>query len=315
MHISDMLERRNKQQFILLFVLLSATISLYWFSQRDNDSDVDKNTFRNVDLKTIDEVSLVSKSGIVTLKYNGSRWKVNGEFNADPGMVDVLFATLQQAEPRRPLAVSLQDSVAKSLQDNGVKVSLISSGMVAKVFYAGGNTGKTQAFFLEENGPYPYLMTIPGYRVYVSGIFELGESGWRDKIVFGFNWRNFQRLEATFPDRPADNFVVAMDDNYFNVIGLTQVDTTKLNDFLDDVSLLSAEEYVSSDATLDSLRSVKPFVSILVTDIARNEYLLQLYTPAGQRRQIFGLINQKQWALFHEGKLGGVIRPRNFFGK
>jgi len=310
-----MTEKRNKQQFVLLFVLLSATVSLFWFRHSDKEGDVDKNTFRNFDVQTVDEVSLVSASGNVTLKYNGSRWKVNGEFNADPGMIDVLFATLQQAEPRRPLAGSLQDSVAKSLQDDGVKVSLISSGTVAKVFYAGGNTGKTQAFFLEENGPYPYLMTIPGYRVYVSGIFELAESGWRDKIVFGFNWRNFQRLETTFPGRPADNFVVAMEDNYFNVTGLAQVDTTKLNDFLDDVSLLSVEEYLSADAILDSLKSVEPFVSILVTDIARKEYELKLYIPAGQRRQFLGLLNQKQWALFQESRIARVIRPRNFFGK
>ena len=53
------------------------------------------------------------RTGNVTLKYNGSRWKVNDEFNADPIMIDVLFATLQQAEPRRPLAASLKDSVAE----------------------------------------------------------------------------------------------------------------------------------------------------------------------------------------------------------
>jgi len=300
---------------MLLIVLLSATVFLYGISKRDHDDDVDKSIFKNFDLKAIDEVSLVSKEGAVTLKYNGSRWKVNGEFNADPNMIDVLFATLQQAEPRRPLAASLQDSVAKHLQQEGVKVSLISSGTMLKVFYAGGNTLKTQAFFLEDNGSPPYIMTIPGYRVYVSGIFELKESGWRDKIVFGFNWRNFQRLEAIFPNRPGDNFVVAMEDNYFSVLGLTQVDTTKLNDFLDDVSLLSVDEYVPADATLDSISKAKPFVSILVTDIAKKEYQLQLYIPAGPRRQFFGLINQKQWALFQENKVGGVVRPRNYFGK
>lgn len=259
MHNSDMFERRNKQQFILLFVLLSATVSLYWYGQRDLERSVDKNLFKNFDLEAIDEVSLVSETGSVTLKYNGSRWKVNDDFNADANMIDVLFATIQQAEPRRPLAASLQDSVSRSLQQDGVKVSLISSGTTMKVFYAGGNAVKTQAFFLEENGSYPYIMTIPGYRVYVSGIFELGESGWRDKIVFGFNWRNFQRLEATFPERAADDFVVAMEDNYFSVAGLPQVDTTKLNDFLDDVSLLSVDEYLPASGALDSLTSDKPF--------------------------------------------------------
>lgn len=312
---SDMQERRNKLQVILLFVLLSATLSIYWVGQRERENDIDKKKFKNFDLNTIDEILLESAAGNVTLKFNGSRWKVNDEFNADPGMIDVLFATLQQAEPRRPLATSQQDSVAKSLQAQGVKVSLISSGTPHKVFYAGGDALKTQAFFLEEAGSIPYLMTIPGYRVYVSGILELGESGWRDKIVFGFNWRNFQRLELTFPDRREDDFIVAMDDNYFSVQGLTQVDTTKLNDFLDNVSLLSVDEYLSANKTLDSLSERKPFVSILVTDIGRKEYHLKVYPPTNRGGPFYGLINQKQWASFQENKIAGIIRPRNFFEK
>ena len=104
MHNSDMQERRNKQQFILLFVLLSATVSVYWFNHRAKDGDIDKNIFKNFDLNSIDEISLESSKGKVTLKYNGSRWRVNDQFAADPSMIDVLFATLQQAEPKRPLA-------------------------------------------------------------------------------------------------------------------------------------------------------------------------------------------------------------------
>ena len=310
-----MQERRNKQQLILLFVLLSATVSVYWFNQNEKDGDVDKNIFKDFDLSSIDEISLESGTGKVILKYNGSRWRVNEQFAADPSMIDVLFATLQQAEPKRPLAESLKDSVAESLQQSGVKVSLATTGTVQKSFFAGGNDSKTQAFFLEEGGTQPYIMTIPGYRVYVSGIFELEESGWRDKIVFGFNWRNFQALEMTFPDRPSDNFTVAMKNNYFSVQGLAQVDTTKLNDFLDDGSLLGVDEYIPSTATLDSLAANKPAVSILVTDIGRKEYRLQLYPPKGQSRQFYGLINQQQWALFQQNKVAGIIRARNFFGK
>lgn len=311
-----MQERRNKQQFILLIALLSATVSVYWFGIRpDGENGVDKNLFKNFDLNTIDEILFESEPGNVSLKYNGSRWRVNDQFPADPSMIDVLFATLRQAEPRRPVALSLRDSVAENLRRYGVKVSLKTAGAVQEVFFAGGNDAKTQALFLKEGGDDPYIMTIPGYRVYVSGIFELTESGWRDKIVFGFNWRNFQRLEMTFPGRPKDNFNVALLENYFSVEGLAQVDTTKLNDFLDNVSLLTTEEYLTANDKLDSLGTVKPVVSILVLDIGRKEYRLQLYPPVGPRRRIYGLINQTQWALFQENKVAGVMRPRNFFEK
>jgi len=312
---SDMQEKKNKRLLILLFVLLSATVAAYWFGQGEDNYEVNKNIFKDYDLKSINEIVLESDTGKVVLKYSGSRWKVNDKFGADPDMIEVLFATLQQAEPKRPLASSLQDSVAKTLEQKGVKVSLIAAGAIQKTLYAGGNTSKNQAFFMDGDRRKPYIMTIPGYRVYVSGIFELAENGWRDKYVFGFNWRNFQHLEMSFSKKPSDDFVVAMDDSYFSVQGLTQVDTTKLNDFLNNVSLLTVDDYIAPNPSFDSLAKVGPLVTILVKDIARKEYLLQLYPPGSKSKQYPGLINGTQWALFQENKITGIVRPRNFFTK
>ncbi len=310
-----MLEKKNKQQFILLLALVSATIAFYWSGNGGENFAVDKAIFKNFDLTGITEISLESNNSNVMLTYDGSRWRVNDHFPADAAMIDVLFATLQQAEPKRPLASSMQDSVATSLQRNGVKVSLFTAGELQKTFVAGGNEGKNQAFFLDTEGGEVYVMTIPGYRVYVSGIFELAENGWRDKYVFGFNWRNFHSLDVRFPQRPSDNFVVEMDNNYFSVQGLNQVDTTKLNDFLDNVSLLTVQDYVVSNDRLDSLAKVDPVVILLVKDIAQREYRLQLYPPSDKSRQYTGLIDGSQWALFQEGMAANLIRPRTFFGK
>lgn len=312
---SDMLERRNKRLFILLLALLSATSVVYWLGRSEEQFAVDKMIFKDFDLNSINEISLVSNKASVVLKYNGSRWRVNDQYPADPAMIDVLFATLQQAEPKRPLASSMQDSVATSLRRNGVKVSMFSSGEVQKTFIAGGNESKNQAFFLDSDEDEVYIMTIPGYRVYVSGIFELAENGWRDKFVFGFNWRNFQSLEVSFSQKPSDDFAVAMENNYFSVQGLTQVDTTKLNDFLDDISLLTVEDYMVPNELPDSLAKVGPFVTILVKDIARKEYRLQLYPPIDKSSQFIGLINGSQWAIFQQGLISNLVRSRSFFEK
>jgi hypothetical protein len=229
-------------------------------------------------------------------------------------MVDVLFATLQQAEPKRPLAISLQDSVAKTIQTSGVKVSVGVDEKWQKVFYAGGNATKTQAYFLDPEENKVFLMTIPGYRVYVSGIFELGESGWRDRFVFGFNWRNFQSLEVTFPEKPSDGFVVAMQNNYFGIQGISKIDTTRLNNYLDDISLLTVDDYVDGTSTLDSLATTPELLKISVKDIGKKEYVLQVYPPIGKQEKFSGLINGSQWALFEKTRVSGLIRPRQFFG-
>ncbi|MBL0741240.1 DUF4340 domain-containing protein [Chryseolinea lacunae] len=309
-----MQEKKNKRLLVLLVVLLLATMAAVWLTREEHSFEVDKNLFKAYDLKTVDQVVLESRRGTVTLHYNGSRWKVNEHFDADRNMVEVLLATLLQAEPKRPVAATLRDSVSRLLQERGVKVSLSAAGKPVETFYCGGLQEKSQTYFSKAGGE-PYLVTIPGYRVYVAGIFELPESGWRDKFVFGFNWRNFMRLEAEFPARPADNFAVALQDRFFSIQGLSQADTTKLNDYLDDVSLLTADEFVATTPVLDSLSKTAPIMTVRVKDIGQREFVLQLFAPTAPRQPFRGLIGGQQWALLAEGKVVPILRPKNFFGK
>ncbi|HEX6224567.1 MAG TPA: DUF4340 domain-containing protein [Chryseolinea sp.] len=311
-----MQERKNKRLAILLFALCSVTAVVYYLSRTDGTIEVDKNMFKNFDLKSINEVILESEKGKVELKFNGARWQVNNQFDADPAMIEVLFATLQQAEPKRPLAATIQDSVCQHLSEKGVKVSLMASGNAESIFFVGGNEQKTQAYFCTGTGERKsYLVTIPGYRVYTAGIFELAEKDWKNKYVFGFNWRNFQKLEAKFPKRPADNFSVSLRDDYFAVDGLATVDTAKLNDFLDDVSLLTVDEYVDTLNLSSATGGKSPVLVLMVTDIGRRTYSLELYGPADGSQNVPGLLNGAEWAFFDPRKIQNVFRPKSFFGK
>jgi hypothetical protein len=310
-----MQEKRNKRLVILFVVLLGTTASVYWFGKSESGYEVDPAIFKQVDLNTVDEVVLESLSGKIDLKYEGARWKVNEKFNANSDRINVLFATLQQAEAKRPVALSLQDSLAFVLQKTGVKVTLRIAGETKEVFYAGGNESKNQAYFIKENASIPYVVTIPGYRVYVSGIFELAESEWRDKYVFGFNWRNFQRLETKFPTKPNNDFVVEMDNGLPVIRGIQEVDTTKLNSFLDDISLLTVDDFIPANPSLDSLAQASSIISVLVSDIGGREYLLQLYPVNDKSLHYFGMINGTQWARFNKNRIAGIVRDRNFFKK
>lgn len=131
-----MQEKKNKRRAIILVLLLAATAFVYWFGKSERGYHVDPTLFKQFDLSTIDQVVIESSSAKTTLKYEGSRWKVNEKFNAAPRTIQVLFATLQQAEAKRPLALSLQDSVADAIRKRGVKISLYDKGEVREVFFA-----------------------------------------------------------------------------------------------------------------------------------------------------------------------------------
>lgn len=311
-----MQEKRNKRLAVILVALCCVTVATYLLGRADGTVDVDKNLFKDFELKDIDQVTLESEKDTVVLKFNGSKWVVNEQFNADASMIQVLFATLQQAEPKRPVSPSIRDSVSQSLTQDGVKVSLFASGVKETSFYAGGNVKKTQAVFSsEETDDTPYIMTIPGYRVYVSGIFELPEKDWKDKLVFGFNWRNFESLEATFPGSSDQGFKVSLLDNYFGIEGMASVDTAKLNQFLDDVSLLTAAEFVNNPIFGDSLSKPLPSMLITVRDIAQRAYTLELYHRSNAMQTVPGLINGKQWAFFPPQRIEDIFKKKAFFAE
>jgi hypothetical protein len=309
-----MQERKNKKRFILLVALTLATLIAFWLLQPENRLNVDQDIFQVEDLSAISKVELVSDTSAVSLSFNGSRWRVNEKYNADGSMIRVLFATLQQAAPKRPVTGFRQDSVYNHLLDKGIKVSLYEGDELKKEFFVGGNSAKTQGFFADPFSKEVYVMAVPGYRVYVSGIFELGESGWRDKFVFGFNWRNFKSLEADFLKTPAENFDVTMDRDYLSIEGLPNGDTAKLNTFLDDVSLLTVDEYISEPWLRDSLLNLSPDFQLGVTDIANRTYRLRLYNnPVSET--VLGIVHEDQPALFDRKKIQRLLKPKSFFVK
>lgn len=306
---SEIQERKNKRSLIVLVVLIVATVISFLLIRKSSNPPVDKTIFKNVDFEAIDKVRIENARDTVELTFVNSRWLVNNDYPADRSMVTLLFATLKQAEPKREISKDLVDTIGSASSSN---VALFSGDQLVQTFMATGNESKTQSFFKDVKSGKTFLMTIPGYRVYVSGIFELNTGGWRDKMVFGsFNWRNFQNLEARFPDKPGENFKVQSEGNgLFGISGI-KTDTAKLNTFLDDVSLIQVEDYLESKQLKDSLTQVKPFLHLIITDIANDEHMLNVYRE--NKKGVLGLWMGDQPVLFSPQRVRNIIRPKSYF--
>jgi hypothetical protein len=306
-----MQEKRNKR-LAIAFVALIAVIVLVSFSlKKERPFSVDLHLYNDVDLNAVDRVILESSAGKTDLHFDRYRWKVNDSIAADRGLVEVLFATLKQAQPKRPVATSLRDSTISQLKSKGVKVTLYEGQKALKSFYAGGNESKTQAIFLLQNAEDGHIMTIPGYRVYVSGIFEVPPVGWMDKLIFNFQWQNFNRLEARYKN-PIGNFDVVMEKNQVFIPQIADADTAKLNSYLDQVSLLTVEEYITANHITDSLASTTPILHLTVLDIANRSYKLTVFTS---RDQFYARVAEKYWARLNENDIIPLLRPKDFFVK
>jgi hypothetical protein len=305
------MQKRKNILLLISFVALSlASVAVYFAISADTSYDIDTGLFRVEDFQAIDRIVMSNSQRTVELKFLNNRWSVNDRHVADRNLIDVLFATLQQAVPKRPVAERIQDSVSRELEKDGTRVSLYSGNELKKEFLAGGNEQQTQAYFRLIDGSTPYIMVIPGYRVYTSGILELDENGWRDKYIFGFNWQNFKTLKATFPGDPQKDFSIVMKDRAPVVEGVVEADTSRLYTFIDDVSLLAADEFISN---ADTLKNAQPLIQISIEDIASRVYSLAIYPKPPQSNQFPGLVQGTDPALFDQKKIHPILRSKAYF--
>ncbi len=310
------MQKRNNIFLLSSLIIMTAfLLGIILFRNSDTTIAVDKNLFKVADQTKIDRVILKKNNEQVELKFNGSKWMVNDSFEADRKLIQVFFATLLQAEPRRPVAQRLRDSIHQQITHTGVEVKLFEGETLMKDFMVGGNYKNSETYYQLMGAYDPYLVTIPGYRVYVAAIFELTSNEWRDKWIFNFNWQNFKRLTASFSTNEKENFAISFQDKFFGLEGKPAADTTKLNDYLDAVSLVQAVRYVPAgeSAVYDSVLNTRPYYSIEVTDIANRTYHLDLYQPLKQDPAVLGKLGDGQALLISREDLLRLDRKKSHF--
>jgi len=312
-----MQQRNNLYLLSSLLIMVTFLLGIILFRNSNDTIAVDKNLFKVADQTKIDRVILKKNNEQVELKFNGSKWMVNNSFEADRKLIQVFFATLIQAEPRRPVAQRLRDSIHQEITQTGVEVKLFEGETLMKDFLVVGNDKKSETYYELIGDNEPYLVTIPGYRVYVAAIFQLAPNDWRDKWIFNFNWQNFKRLTASFSGNEKESFAISFQDKFFGLEGKPAADTTKLNDYLDAVSLVQAIRYLPAgeSSVYDSVLSTKPYYSIEVTDIANRTYHLDLYQPLKQDPAVLGKLGDGQALLISREDLLRLDRKKSHFDR
>lgn len=307
------MQRKKNIQLLISLAVMTIVILLIFVSSNTKDkSTVDKDLFQVENLDKIDQVLLESKKGKTDLKFNGTKWMVNDKYDADRQMITVLFATLKQTIAKREVASHLQDSLQKEILSNGVKISCFEAGSLSKEIWAGGNAQKTETYFQAKDGK-PYLVTVPGYRVYVASIFELASNDWRNKQVFNFNWQNIKTLEVKYPADRKQSFIASFKDKYFSIEGIA-TDTTKLDRFMDGLFQLRSERILDSAEVKNYSNELaqKVMMEIVINDIGNRSYPLTLFQPEKESKYIVGKINNEV-VLINPFALKEIFRKRDYF--
>ena len=306
-----MQKRKNIQLLLSLTVMIVLIIGLFFFNNSKNNTEVDKGIFQITNLEKVDHIVLQSAKEKIDLRFDGARWLVNGTNEADQQMITVLFAALKQVEAKRKVAAGIQDSVKNEINKNGIKVSCFGGSALAKEFWSEGNKSKSETYFQLSDG-IPYLVTIPGYRVYVASVFEVPANDWRDKRVFNFNWQNIKSLEVNFPSDTKQSFRAAFIGSFFSIEGIA-TDTTKLDKFMDALFQLRAEKILDSVETrkYQNVLTQTPLMEIKISDIGNQTYPLTIFPIEKNSDVIVGKVNDV--VLLNPMAIREIFRNKNYF--
>lgn len=300
---------KNIRLLIILGALVVMTIATYFLLNRKRGHQLidDALMFSMVDVSEIDSVSIYGESDTTRLHFNHGEWIVNDEFSADPQKLTVLFAILNQVRAKRTVADAVKEQVDSIFNTSGRKVEFYEGSSLVKEFFVAGHPESGTSYF--RKGDKSYIVTIPGYRSYLSALFLMRDSGWRGKLIFEeVSWNNLEKVEINYPEKPG--FSIVPSENFYTIQGQQVSDSLKILDYLDRVSLLMADNFLEGDEV--EAPDTLPLIKIAVSDIRKRPFELSVF-PAKNNSYHLALKDSVYWLHISKDKIEPLVKDRSYF--
>jgi len=274
----------------------------------------DEKKFSVVDTTSIYKISIEGNNISNVLSKETENWVVNGKYPMDPSMKKVLLSVLNQVSVKRTVPKNDLERIKDDLLTNGYEVEVTDEVGIKKVFYAGGN-GISLSYFMDEDNV-PYIVHLSGYESYVTGIFEVHENDWRDRLIFQTSWLGLKSYQLNYPNDPGNNIHISADDNLYNITGIDKIDTTKLMNYLDEISFFYTDQFIDQGqiTSYDSLKNFKPFAQLLVNSLGmKDPVMIDFYDQLPGENVMLGVLNEGQMCLFSTKRIQIIFKQKKHF--
>ncbi|WP_420580775.1 hypothetical protein [Reichenbachiella sp.] len=298
--------------------LLVISLLLKWTGNKERIVSVDKNLFTVADTASMSGIVIQSDGQEIAIQRKNEDWLINNKYKVDPQLIYLSQRILNAVQTQRPVSKSNFESLKNELKKDGKVVTVEFSSGAEKKFYAGGNAAKTTAYFGNEDLSKIYTVAIPGYKSYLSGIFELSLNQWRDRVLFASSWRTIQELTIDYAASELNDLTISFEDKFLAVKGVSSLDTAALMNYLQPLEFFQLNDYLNAGAfpRYDSLMLVNPIAQIILKDINQeNNRQLKVY-PKIDGERFYLLTNQsKEMMVVDEGRMLRLLSQPNQFKK
>lgn len=313
-----MQRKKNIRLLILLVILLAWTVLFANLKISESRVAVDEKQFTVMDTTDLKKIS-IDKQGEaedIVLEKKDDNWWVNKTYRIDPSMKKVLLAVLHEVRVKRTVPKTMLKEITDELHKNGSKITIEKNNGSEISFLAGGD-GISISYFMYPDKQ-PYIVYLPGYESYVTGIFDVSVNDWRDRLLFRSTWMGIRKFSLKYPKFPSHNIIVEPEGNLYRMENLADLDTAKLMNYFDQISYFYTDQYINKGQipVYDSLLQTYPYARLAVDAVGmKNPVTIDFYWQLPGEKVKLGLVNGKQMCLFRGKRIDFLFKSRNNFEK
>ena len=232
---------RNHVLASILIGLILVSIALGSWNRNDGGTQVDTDLFVIENIDPVDRLIITRGEEVIDCRAFSRGFMINNQFPMDENLLTVLAAVLQQVRVQRPLANNESENIWRQLKENGSHIQIFDGSLELASFWAGGDDQKQNSYFATEEGQV-YLVHLPGYSSYLSGLFELPLIDWRSKTIFVNTWRSLLSFNYQDFSSSENDFQISYDDPFFSVSGIQQLDSNRVMNYLQDLASVKSDK-------------------------------------------------------------------------
>lgn len=309
---------RSKKLLITLLMLVSAIVVLLLTGQNSGKLAFDPGYFTIAQPEAMQKLEFTSPKNHIVVEKNGTIWRVNGQYDADMSIHQLMLGMLSRLEVKRPVSTLSNEEVIANLRENGTLVNLTFADGTVRSFRAGGQASQSQSYFYKDGDDRAFIIEIPGYTSYVSAIFNLTPLQWRNRVIFNTNWQSLKSLQVDYTDGNTSALKISPEGYFPMVSGIPadKLDSGKLINYLDRFAYFETNEHIDKQAfpKYDSLANGQPMAIVTVEDFdMANNRQIKIY-PAipGERVQLL-VDGNGNWSVIEQKRIAPILAKATDF--
>lgn len=261
--------KKKKISIVVIIALSIIAVLLLLFKGKNSTMDKYETSFAIDDTSTVSKVFIANKMGqsVKIVRQKEGTWQLNDKYEATIDNVRLLLGTMKNIRVYSPIPKAAHNNMVKRMATASVKVEIYQNvyfidfwGMklfpyekCTRTYYMGDPTMDNSGnFMMMEDAKRIYIVSLPGFRGFISPRYSFIESDWRDHTVFKTKLSQIKEVKYEFPNYENESFkVVALGNRRFDLFRLSdnqkvpQYDTTKLIDHLSLYRSLKYEAFVT----------------------------------------------------------------------